>query len=169
MGFRGQFAQQQSEAPHVRFGSLAEIEARPRNVRFTPESGHWKSAARCPLCAKSGHDSERQPHCSYPCTVTPRLAEYSFANGKRPPSSGAATVVNSAYVVCPPLGFGLNESLWFRWQLKNRSVLTLTQRCQQHDLPIRKFQRIVVRDDLVFVDLPKDRCLALDHIVVPRP
>jgi hypothetical protein len=101
--------------------------------------------------------------------VTPRLAESSFADGKRPPSSGAAIVENSAYVVCPPLGFGLNESLWFRWQLKNRSLLTLTQRCQQHDLPIRKFQRIVVRDDLVFVDLPKDRCLVLDYTVVPRP
>src|SRR5262249_1051601 len=33
-----------------------------------------------------------------------------FADGKSPPSSGAATVKNSAYVVCPPLGFGLNES-----------------------------------------------------------
>ena len=27
--------------------------ARPINVRFTPESGHWNSAAKCPLCAKS--------------------------------------------------------------------------------------------------------------------
>jgi hypothetical protein len=26
------------------------------NVRFTPESGHWNSVARCPLCAKSGHE-----------------------------------------------------------------------------------------------------------------
>jgi hypothetical protein len=23
------------------------------NVRFTPESGHWNSAMRCPLCANS--------------------------------------------------------------------------------------------------------------------
>jgi integrase len=27
---------------------------RPINVRFTPKSGHWDSAARCPLCAKGG-------------------------------------------------------------------------------------------------------------------
>jgi hypothetical protein len=76
---------------------------------------------------------------------------------------------HSAYVVCPPLGFGLNDSLWFRWQLKNGGLLTLTQRCQQHDLPIRKFQRIVVRDEFVFVDLAKDRCLVLDYLVMPRP
>ena len=25
------------------------------DVRFTPNSGHWNSAMRCPLCAKSGH------------------------------------------------------------------------------------------------------------------
>ena len=25
------------------------------NVRFTPKSGHWDSAAKCPLCAKSRH------------------------------------------------------------------------------------------------------------------
>jgi hypothetical protein len=31
------------------------IEARPRNVRFTPKSGHQFSALRCPLCANSGH------------------------------------------------------------------------------------------------------------------
>jgi hypothetical protein len=26
----------------------------PANVRFTPESGHWNSVSKCPLCAKSG-------------------------------------------------------------------------------------------------------------------
>jgi hypothetical protein len=45
---------------------------------------------------------------------------------KWPLSSGAAIVGNSAYVVRPTLGFGLNNSLWFRWQLKNGSLLTLT-------------------------------------------
>jgi hypothetical protein len=39
---------------NVRFGSLADIGVCPRDVRFTPESGHWESAARFPLCAKSG-------------------------------------------------------------------------------------------------------------------
>jgi len=34
------FAWQQSPGQNVRFGSKADIEARPINVRFTPESGH---------------------------------------------------------------------------------------------------------------------------------
>jgi hypothetical protein len=40
--------------PHVRFGSEADMEARPINVCFAPESGHWLSALGCPLYAKSG-------------------------------------------------------------------------------------------------------------------
>ena len=40
IGFRSQVARQQSWTANVRFGSKADIEARPRNVRFTPESGH---------------------------------------------------------------------------------------------------------------------------------
>jgi hypothetical protein len=47
-------------------------------------------------------------------------------------------------------------------------LLTLAQRCQEHDLAIGKLQRIVMSDDLVFVDLPKDCCLVLDRTVVPR-
>ena len=39
-GFEDQFARQQSLAPHVRFGSKADIEARLHDVCFTPESGH---------------------------------------------------------------------------------------------------------------------------------
>ena len=34
----------------VRFGSKADIEARPINFRFTPKSRHWNSVAECPLC-----------------------------------------------------------------------------------------------------------------------
>src|SRR5262249_13403085 len=44
-------------AVNVRFGSKADIEARRRNVRFTPKSRHWLSVSRCPLCAKSRHSS----------------------------------------------------------------------------------------------------------------
>jgi hypothetical protein len=40
-GFRGQFAQQQSETAHVRFGSKADITALVINVRFAPESGRY--------------------------------------------------------------------------------------------------------------------------------
>jgi hypothetical protein len=67
------------------------------------------------------------------------------------------------------LGFDLNRSPWLRWQLENRGLLTLTQARQEHDLAVRKFQRIVMSGDLVFVDLPKDRRLILDRTVVPRP
>jgi hypothetical protein len=49
-----QFAQQQSRAAEVSCGSKADIEARPFDVRFTPESGHCRATIGCPLCAKSG-------------------------------------------------------------------------------------------------------------------
>src|SRR5262249_47726052 len=39
---------------HVRFGSKADIGARPIDVRLTPESGHHRVRSPCPLCAKSG-------------------------------------------------------------------------------------------------------------------
>jgi hypothetical protein len=39
----------------VRYGSLADIEAHPRHVRFAPKSEHSLSALGCLLCAKSGH------------------------------------------------------------------------------------------------------------------
>jgi hypothetical protein len=51
-GFGGQFAQQQSCAPHVRFGSKADMTACLDDVRFAPKSGHWNSVGKCPLCAK---------------------------------------------------------------------------------------------------------------------
>src|SRR3974390_157495 len=75
----------------------------------------------------------------------------------------------SAHVDCSLLGFNLNGNPWLRRQLKNRSLLIFTQACQEHDLAIRKFKRIVMSGELVFVDLPKDRRLVLDHSVVPRP
>jgi hypothetical protein len=75
----------------------------------------------------------------------------------------------SGYVSDAPLGLSFNGSLWFSWQLQNRRLLTLTQACQEHELAVGKFQRVVMSDDSVFVDLPKDRCLVLDYLVVPRP
>ena len=41
--------------PNVRFGSLADITARSRHVRFTFDSGHSSVQVGCPLCAISGH------------------------------------------------------------------------------------------------------------------
>jgi hypothetical protein len=50
-----------TESPVIDFrnGSLADIEGRPTNVRFTPKSGHRKTLLGCPLCAKSGHGTAR--------------------------------------------------------------------------------------------------------------
>src|SRR6516162_11252869 len=71
------------------------------------------------------------------------------------------------YVSHAPLGLSFNGSLWFCRQLQNRGLLALTQCCQQHDSAIRQFQRIVMRCDLVFIDLPKDRCLMVDNFIAP--
>jgi hypothetical protein len=73
----------------------------------------------------------------------------------------------SGYVSDAPLGFSFNGSLWLCWQLQNCGLLALTQCCQEHDPTIRKFQRIVMRRNLASVDLPKDRCLMLDHFTAP--
>ena len=39
----------------VRFGSKADVEARPSDVRFTPESGHSPTRSGCLLWAKTRH------------------------------------------------------------------------------------------------------------------
>jgi len=50
----GQLCSTAKLAIDVRFGSKADIEARPVNVRFTPESGRRLSVSARPLSAKSG-------------------------------------------------------------------------------------------------------------------
>jgi len=42
---------------NVRYGSLADISQRFRNVRFTLNSGHAPPDHQCPLSARSGHRS----------------------------------------------------------------------------------------------------------------
>jgi len=42
---------------NVRYGSLADISQRIRNVRFTLNSGHAPPDHQCPLSARSGHRS----------------------------------------------------------------------------------------------------------------
>jgi len=73
----------------------------------------------------------------------------------------------SAHVGCSLLSFSLNGSLCFCRQLKNRSLLTFAQTCQEHDLAVRKFKRVVVSRYLFFVDLPKDRRLVIYDSVAP--
>ena len=41
-------------------GQKQTSDQRPSMSRFTPESGHWNLAVKCPLCAKSGHSALRQ-------------------------------------------------------------------------------------------------------------
>ena len=55
--YTGRLEVVRSALGNVRFGSLADIEASPRHVRFTPNSGHWNSVVECPLYPKSGHGS----------------------------------------------------------------------------------------------------------------
>ena len=55
MGSDRHFAWQQSSRPNIRFGSLADIEACPSHVRFTPKCRHGSARARCLPSAKSRH------------------------------------------------------------------------------------------------------------------
>jgi len=74
----------------------------------------------------------------------------------------------SAYTDHTMLRLSLNSHPWLSWQLQNCSLLTLSQRCQEHDVPVWKFQGIVMDGELVLIDLPKNRRLMFDR-VVPRP
>ena len=58
MGSDGHFAWQQSTGSKLRFGSKADIGACPRDVRYCPESGHWNSAAKCPLSRREKQEEE---------------------------------------------------------------------------------------------------------------
>src|SRR6185437_1030207 len=73
----------------------------------------------------------------------------------------------SADVDHPLLGYRLGGSLWLSGQLQNRGLLTLTKESQQQDLAVRKFESIVMGHCLFFVDLPKDRCSVVEHILPP--
>jgi hypothetical protein len=53
--FQAKVAPQQICGTDVRFGSKADIEVPPPDVRFTLESGQSSARIECPLSAKSGH------------------------------------------------------------------------------------------------------------------
>jgi hypothetical protein len=61
----------------VRFGSKADIERRPADVRFTPNSGHSSACVGCPLSAKSGlmHCSNFVRYSTTSSAVVPPFAE----------------------------------------------------------------------------------------------
>src|SRR5262249_52235383 len=82
---------------NVRFGSKADILLSPTNVRFTPNSGHWNSAAQCPLCAKSG-----LMHCS---KMLPMIwgCKTGRSAGLSPQRIGTEMLVSAACVTAAPL------------------------------------------------------------------
>jgi hypothetical protein len=79
----------------------------------------------------------------------------------------AATGNVSAHVRCALLVLKLARSLWLRRQLKDRSLLSLTEERQEYDLTIRKFQSIVMRSDSLLVHLSKDRRRVLHYFIAP--
>ena len=78
------------------------------------------------------------------------------------------TLCNSTDVSNPFLGFYFSRGDRLRWKLEHRCFLTLQQISQQDHLPIRKFQRIMMRSRVVLVDLPKDGRRVFDHPRLPR-
>jgi hypothetical protein len=64
MGFRGQFARQQTLAAHVRFGSKADITDGRSDVRFTPKAdisrrGYRRHMLASQGCLSGGNPAER--------------------------------------------------------------------------------------------------------------
>jgi hypothetical protein len=56
-----------------------------------------------------------------------------------------------------------------RWKLKNRRLLTFSQKRQEPDLPVRKLERIMMVTRLVVVDLP-EYCRPVAGVAfAPRP
>ena len=56
---------------NVRFGSKADMNACPRYVRFTPDSGHVRCKEGCPLCALSGLMHRSKPVCLFDQLIGP--------------------------------------------------------------------------------------------------
>ena len=68
----------------------------------------------------------------------------------------------------PFLGLYIHRFKKLRWKLKHRCSLTLQQVSQECNLPIRKFQRIMMGVWVVLtVDLPKDGCRVIDYTRFP--
>ena len=108
-----------------------------------------------------------------------RRLNFAVSNGQKVWCAGCGRLgMRRAVVCCSPYqgsadvdrplpGCKLGGSLWLSGQLKNRGLLTLTKERQQQDLAAWKFERIVMGHWLFFVDLPKDRCSVVEHILPP--
>jgi hypothetical protein len=60
----------------------------------------------------------------------------------------------SADVRDPFLGLCLGRGSRLCWKLEHRCFLPFNHVCQEHDLPIWKFQRIMMGSRVVLIDLP---------------
>src|SRR5262249_55029236 len=76
-----------TSAKHIRFGSKADIGARPRDVRFTPKSRHWTSVSKCPLCAKSRHTETTRGWWRSSSAVQTSVEEYPGQQSLQPPAA----------------------------------------------------------------------------------
>ena len=156
----------------------ADIAGAMRNVRFVPEADIGAAARHAHsdigpkgLRAGTRHEATNSgvaaavdigPHNGRAKTVG-----LGYHGRVRPRGPSDHWREQSTYKCDPLLGICLNSSPRLRRQLKNCSLLAFSHTCQEHDLAVRKFQRIVMSDDPVFIDLPKDRRLVLDHPIPP--
>jgi hypothetical protein len=77
------------------------------------------------------------------------------------------TLCKSTDVRNPLLSFYLSRRARLRRKLEHRCFLTCKHVGQQRDLPIGKFQRIMMRSRVSLVDLPKDRGRVIERTRFP--
>src|ERR1700681_182797 len=78
----------------------------------------------------------------------------------------------SADVRDPLLSLRLGCGSRLCWKLEHRCFLPFKHVCQEHDLPIWKFQRIMMGSRVVLIDLPEDRRRVIDdgiHCTAKQP
>jgi len=78
----------------ARFGSLADVAARSRHVRFAPKSGLKSHMRRCPLSAKSGHSN--QPFQMYTLVVLVNCVEGDLDDPLKKAKAKAAATYDAA-------------------------------------------------------------------------
>jgi hypothetical protein len=86
------------------------------------------------------------------------------SNMKRPKE----TVCNSTDVRNPFLGFYFTRCNGLSGKLEDRCFLTLPEVVQKHHLAVWEFQRIMMSEGFVLVDLPKDGCRMIEQSRLPR-
>jgi hypothetical protein len=74
---------------------------------------------------------------------------------------------DSTYVGDPFLGLRLGCGSRLGRKLEHCCFLIFNHVCQEHDLPIWKFQRIMMGSRNVLIDLPKDGRRVIEHVRLP--